>query len=125
MDFGYNEERKIFEKLSFVVKPGQKVALVGNTGAGKSTILSLLFRFYEPNSGKILLDDQDILKLKKSELRSHIGMVSQDNSLFNLSIRENLLFAQPNATEDDLKKALHNASADFVYNLENGIDTKI
>lgn len=98
---------------------------MGNTGAGKSTIVSLLFRFWEPNSGKIYLDDQDIATLKKSDLRGHIGMVSQDNSLFNLSIRENLLLAKPDATEDELKKALENASANFVYKLENGLDTKI
>lgn len=98
---------------------------MGNTGAGKSTIVNLLFRFWEPNSGKILLDGQDISTLKKSDLRAHIGMVSQDNSLFNLSIRENLLFAKPDATEEELKIALEKSSANFVFSLENGLETVI
>lgn len=98
---------------------------MGNTGAGKSTIVNLLFRFYEPNSGNIFLDNEKISDLKKKSLRSHIGMVSQDNSLFNLTIRENLLFARPDATDEEVKTALKNASAEFVYKLENGLDTKI
>lgn len=125
VNFGYSDERKIFENLNFEIKKWQKIALVGNTGAGKSTIVSLLFRFYEPNSGNIFLDNTKISDLKKHFLRSHIGMVSQDNSLFNLTIRENLLFAKPDATDDEIKTALENASAQFVYNLEKGLDTKI
>lgn len=112
--FAY-DERKIFENFSFEILPGQKVAFVGNTGAGKSTIVNLIFRFWEPNSGKILLDNHNIASIKKSHLRTKIGMVSQDNSLFNVSIRENLLFAKPNATDDELKNALKKASADFVF----------
>ena len=84
-----------------------------------------MFRFWDPNSGKILLDGQNIAGLKKSQLRAHIGMVSQDNSLFNLTIRENLLFAKPDASDDEIKKALQQASADFVWKLEKGIETMI
>ena len=91
---------------------------MGNTGSGKSTILSLLFRFWEPDSGEILLDGEKVSIISKSSLRKHIGMVSQDNSLFNLTIRENLLLAKPHATEDEIKNALKNASAEFVFSLE-------
>lgn len=125
VNFGYSDERKIFENLNFSIFPGQKVALVGNTGAGKTTIVSLLFRFWDPNSGKIVLDGQNIAGLKKSQLRAHIGMVSQDNSLFNLTIRENLLFAKPDASDEEIKIALQKASADFVWKLEKGIETMI
>lgn len=125
INFSYNSERKILKNLSFEITSGQKIAFVGNTGAGKSTIVSLLFRFWEPNFGKIIIDDQNIAEVKKSDLRKHIGIVAQDNSLFNITIRENLLFAKPNATEDELKKALKKASADFVFSLEKWLDTKI
>ena len=84
-----------------------------------------MFRFWDLNSGKILLDGQNIAGLKKSQLRAHIGMVSQDNSLFNLTIRENLLFAKPDASDDEIKIALQQASADFVWKLEKGIETMI
>lgn len=125
VNFGYHSERGILHHLSLTIEPGQKIALVGNTGAGKSTIISLLLRFWEPDSGKILLDGKNIADIRKSDLRRHIGMVAQDNSLFNLSIRENLLFAKPDATDDELRTALENASATFVYSLEDGIDTII
>ncbi len=125
VNFSYDEKRKILKNLSFKVKKGQKIALVGSTGAGKSTITNLLFRFWDVENGEILLDGQDITKISKKSLRKHIGIVSQDNSLFNMSIKENLLLAKPDASEDDLKDALKKASADFVFKLEDGIETVI
>ncbi|PID83892.1 hypothetical protein CSB09_03615 [Candidatus Gracilibacteria bacterium] len=123
--FSYDTKRKILKNLSFAVKKGQKVALVGSTGAGKSTITNLLFRFWDIKKGEILLDGQNIAKISKKSLRKHIGIVSQDNSLFNMSVKENLLLAKPDASEKELKNALTKASADFVFELEDGIDTLI
>lgn len=125
VSFHYHDNRPILKNLSFRVAPGERIALVGNTGAGKSTILALLMRFWEPNSGRITLDGTDISEYSRASLRAHLGLVAQDSSLFNLSIRENLLFAKSNATEDEIKDALTKASADFVFSLENGLDTII
>jgi ABC-type multidrug transport system fused ATPase/permease subunit len=98
---------------------------VGNTGAGKSTIVNLLLRFWDIEDGSISIDGHDVRELKKSSLRSHIGVVSQDNSLFNLSIEENLRFANPKATKKDIEAALKAAEAEFVFELKDGIKTVI
>ena len=84
-----------------------------------------MFRFYDLTKGKIYIDDIDISTLSRKSLRTHIGMVAQDNSLFNLSIRENLLFARPDATESDIRAALEKASAEFVFSLTEGLETTI
>lgn len=123
--FGYNSSKKIFSWLSFVISPGEKIAFVGDTGAGKSTIISLLFRFWDPESGSIFLDGEDIKHISRNSLRSHIGLVAQDSSLFNVSIRENLLFVKPEATEQEIHSALTNASADFALTLPEWLDTII
>lgn len=123
--FWYTKHKKILNNIHFDIKPGEKVALVGNTGAGKSTIVNLLLRFWDIDTGSILLDGTDIKSLKKSSLRSHIWVVSQDNSLFNLSIEENLKFANPKATKKDIEKALISAEAQFVFDLKDGIKTVI
>ncbi len=125
VNFSYDKKRKILKNFSLKVKKGQKIALVGSTGAGKSTITNLLFRFWNVENGEILLDGQDIAKISKKSLRKHIGIVSQDNSLFNMSVKENLLLAKPDASEKDLKDALKKASADFVFKLEDGMETVI
>ena len=125
VNFSYIENKKILSNINFQISPGQKIALVGDTGAGKSTIINILLRFWETTSGSVLLDEQDIKDIKKSSLRSHIWVVSQDNSLFNLSIEENLKFANPKATKKDIEKALKNAAATFVYDLPKGIKTVI
>ena len=125
VSFGYNEHKDVISKISLAVKPWEKIALVWDTGAGKSTIINLLLRFWDASSGRISLDDRDITSIKKSSLRSHIGVVSQDNSLFNLSIEENLKFASPRATQKDLERALRNAEAGFVYDLPKWIKTVI
>ncbi len=125
VSFWYLEWKNILKNIKLEAKPGQKIALVGDTGAGKSTIVSLLLRFWDIKDGEILLDGVNVNTLKKSSLRSHIGVVSQDNSLFNLSIEENLKFANPRATKKDLEDALKKAEAHFVFDLEKGIKTVI
>lgn len=123
--FWYSEDKNILQNINLEIKSGQKIALVWNTGAGKSTIVNLLLRFWDIDSWEIQLDGVDIKTLKKSSLRSHIWVVSQDNSLFNLSIEENLKFAHPKATKKDIEAALKNAEADFVFELKDGIKTVI
>ncbi len=125
VNFGYNDTKNVISKINLEVKPGDRIALVWDTGAWKSTVVNLILRFWDVTSGQILLDDIDISTIKKSSLRSHIGVVSQDNSLFNLSIEENLKFAKPWAKKEDIEMALKNAEANFVYNLPNGIKTII
>ena len=125
VDFWYSDDRKILENINLDIKKGQKVALVGNTWAGKSTIVNLILRFWEIKNGEILLDGNSIKDIKKSSLRKHIWVVSQDNSLFNLSIEENLKFANPKATKKEIEMALKNAQADFVFWLKDWIKTVI
>ncbi len=123
--FSYSKDKNIINKLNFKVNPWEKIALVWNTWAGKSTIVNLLFRFWEINSWKIKIDWINIKDITKESLRRNIGYVMQDNSLFNTTIRENLLFANKNATDDDIKKALKNAQADFVFKLKDWLETII
>lgn len=125
VNFWYTEDKEILKNIDFEIKPWKKIALVWNTWAGKSTIVNLLLRFWDIEHWNILLDGVDIKELKKSSLRSHIGVVSQDNSLFNLSIEENLKFANPKATKKDIEQALKNAEAEFVFDLKDGIKTVI
>jgi len=125
VSFGYLKNKSVLNNISLDITSGQRVAFVGNTGAGKSTMVNLMLRFWDIEQGSITLDGTDIRDIKKSSLRSHIGVVSQDNSLFNMSIKENLLFAKPKATKKDLENALKQAQAQFVFDLENGIDTVI
>jgi len=125
VSFWYTSEKKILKNINLDIKSGQKIALVWNTGAGKSTIVNLLLRFWDIEEGSIMIDGQDIRDIKKSSLRSHIWVVSQDNSLFNLSIEENLKFANPKATKKDIVQALRSAEAGFVFDLKDGIKTII
>lgn len=125
ISFWYTKDKKILKNINLSINPGEKIALVGNTWAGKSTIVNLLLRFWDVSKGSIYLDGIDIKKLKKSSLRNHIGVVSQDNSLFNLSIEENLKFANPKATKKQIIEALNNAEAQFVFDLKDWIKTVI
>ncbi|QFR39274.1 ABC transporter ATP-binding protein [Candidatus Gracilibacteria bacterium 28_42_T64] len=125
VSFGYLESKIVLKKINFKITPGEKIGFVGSTGAGKSTIINLLLRFWNINDGEIMIDNHNIKEINKKSLRSHIGVVSQDNSLFNLSIRENLLFANPKSTKKELESALNKANANFVFDLENGLDTVI
>ena len=125
VNFNYTKDKNIFKKLSFTIKPWDKIAFVWNTWAGKSTIVNLLFRFWDIDSGEILLDWENINNLSKDSLRQNIWLVMQDNSLFNTSIKENLLFANPKASIKDIEKAIKNAEAHFVFDLKDWINTII
>lgn len=124
VSFSYTKT-EVIKNMSFKVKPWDKVAFVWNTWAGKSTIINLFLRFWWVDSWKILLDNININDLNLKSFRKHIWIVSQDNSLFNLTIRENLLFANKNATNTDLEIALKKAEADFVLKLEKWLDSVI
>lgn len=123
--FAYNDGRNIIKDLSFKIKKGQKIAFVWNTWAWKSTIINILLKFYEINKWEIFIDNENINNIDKESIRKHIWIVSQDNSLFNLSITENLKFAKQDASDEEIKTALKNANAEFVYNLTKWLDTVI
>ncbi len=116
--------RVILKNLSFVVNPGHKVAIVGPTGAGKSTISKLLFRFYDPSSGIISIDNQNIKDVTQSSLRHNIGVVPQDTVLFNDTIKYNIAYSKPGASIEEINNAVKLSSIDrFIANLEIGYDT--
>jgi ATP-binding cassette subfamily B protein len=102
IQFGYNEDRQILKGLNLALEPGRSLALVGGSGAGKSTITRLLFRFYDPQSGQVLIDGQDTVSVTQQSLRHTLGIVPQDTVLFNDTLRNNLLYAKPDASEEDL-----------------------
>lgn len=122
--FGYTEEKKIFDDFSLKVEPGQKVAIIGPTGCGKTTLMNLLMRFYEQGSGRILIDGQDISKISRSRLRSMFGMVLQETWLLERSIRDNIAYGRPDATEEEVIAAAKAARAHgFIKRLPDGYDT--
>lgn len=124
VDFSYNKERQILKSISFQIPSGKKVAVVGPSGAGKSTLARLLFRFYEAESGKIMIDDQDVASVTQSSLRAAIGIVPQDTVLFNDSILFNLSYARPDATLVEIHNAARKAHIhDFIEGLPDGYDT--
>ncbi len=122
--FSYAADRPLIEHLSLTVEPGQTVAIVGPTGAGKTTLVNLVMRFYELDGGRITLDGVDITTLTRDDLRSRIGMVLQDTWLFGGTIRENIAYGRPGATEDEVLEAARAAYVDrFVHSLPEGYDT--
>ncbi|KQO97717.1 ABC transporter ATP-binding protein [Leifsonia sp. Leaf264] len=122
--FSYTPDRPLIRDLSFSVKPGQTVAIVGPTGAGKTTLVNLIMRFYELNGGRILIDGQDIAELRRHDVRSRTGMVLQDPWLFAGTIRENIRYGRQNATDDDIVAAAKATYVDrFVHSLPDGYDT--
>ncbi len=126
VDFSYGDESKTISKVSFDVKAGEMVALVGPTGAGKTTIINLLSRFYEPKSGEILLDGTPISNYKREELRKEMGFVLQDSFLFQATIRENIRYGRLNATDDEVEEAARKANAySFIKQLPDGFDTML
>lgn len=126
VSFGYSETEIVIKKMNIEVAPGQTVAIVGPTGAGKTTLINLLMRFYEINEGQILVDDIDIRDLKRGNLRSMFGMVLQDTWLFNGTIRDNIAYGREGATETEIIDAAQAAYADhFIRTLPDGYDTII
>ena len=124
--FSYSEDRPLITDLSFQVEPGQTVAIVGPTGAGKTTLVNLIMRFYELSGGRILLDGQDIAQMERSDLRSRTGMVLQDPWLFAGTIRENIRYGRSTATDDEVIEAAKATYVDrFVHALPEGYETKL
>jgi ATP-binding cassette subfamily B protein len=124
--FGYDRDRQILHGLSFEVEAGAHVAIVGPSGAGKSTIGRLLFRFYDPWSGRILLDGQDIREVTQESLRRHIGIVPQDSVLFNDTIGYNIAYGRDDATPEDVIEAARGAAIlPFIEKLPAGLDTEV
>lgn len=126
VEFAYSEERKILKDVSFKLQSGRSIALVGPSGSGKSTIANLILRLYDVSAGQVTFDGVDVRKLDLAFLRENIGIVSQETYLFNGTIRENLLYANPDATEDDLIEACKKANIyDFVQKQEKGLDAVV
>lgn len=124
--FGYSEDKILIQDMNLEVNPGQKVAIVGPTGAGKTTLINLLLRFYELNGGKILIDDIDIRDMRRSDLRKMFGMVLQDTWLFKGTIRENIAYGKENATKEEIENVARSANANhFIKTLPKGYDTII
>ena len=126
VDFSYDKEKPLIKDLNLDVKHGQNVAIVGPTGAGKTTIVNLLMRFYDPDSGKITVDGHDIGEISRNEVRSLFGMVLQDTWLFNGTVAENIAYGKPDATREEIVRACDEAYCDhFICTLPNGYDTVI
>jgi ATP-binding cassette subfamily B protein len=126
VSFAYVADLNVLENVSFKVRQGQKVALVGETGAGKTTIVNLLTRFYDATDGEVLIDGLDIKKYKRDSLRNAFSVVLQDTCLFTGSIADNIRYAVPEATQEDVKQAARLANADaFIRRLKNGYETKV
>jgi ATP-binding cassette subfamily B protein len=124
--FSYDPDRPLIESLSLVAEPGQTIAIVGPTGAGKTTLVNLIMRFYELNGGVITLDGRDISSIPRAELRSNIGMVLQDTWLFGGTIRDNIAYGNPDATEEQILEAARATYVDrFVHSLPEGYDSLI
>ena len=124
--FGYEDNKTILHDISLYAKPGQKIAFVGATGAGKTTITNLINRFYDVNNGKIRYDGININKIKKDDLRASLGMVLQDTNLFTGTIKENIMYGNDSATMDEVIEAAKLANAhDFIIRLPDGYDTYI
>src|SRR5690606_31061474 len=123
-EFSYSEDRPLIQELSFRVEPGQTVAIVGPTGAGKTTLVNLIMRFYELNSGRILLDGQDIAEMARDDLRRRTGMVLQDPWLFGGTIQDNIRYGNESASDDEIVAAATATYVDrFVHSLPDGYDT--
>ena len=126
LTFGYRKAEPVLKEISFQIQPGQMTALVGPTGAGKTTLVNLLFRFYDPDSGRILLDGQDIRTLNINQLRQQMGIVLQDTFLFSTTVLENIRYGRPEATLEEVINAAQIARADkFIRRLPAGYQTEL
>lgn len=126
VDFGYDAARQILCDVTLSVKPGESIAIVGGTGAGKSTLLSLIPRFYDPTRGAVSVDGHNLRALKKKSLRSNISMVLQDTLLFSTTVRENIAYGRPDATEEEIIEAAKRAQAyDFIMGMTDGFSSQV
>ena len=126
VSFSYDGEKRVLDDVSFQIKPGETIALVGPTGAGKTTITNLINRFYDINEGSITIDGVDVRKIKRDVLRKNVAMVLQDTHLFTGTVRENIRYGRPDATDDEVVQAAKTASAhSFIMKLAEGYDTVI
>lgn len=124
--FAYDENTKVLDDVSFTVKPGETIALVGPTGAGKSTIVNLISRFYDVQLGKVLIDGMDVKKVSIESLRSQMGIMTQENFLFTGTIRENIRYGRLDATDEEVEAAAKAVNAhEFIMKLEKGYDTEL
>ncbi len=124
--FGYDTTRPVLHDICFVAKPGQTIALVGHTGSGKTSIINLLAKFYLPDSGRILIDGRDLLRLQTESLHRHFGLVLQQNFLFMGTVAENMRFAKPEATDDELREVCRRLDClDLIESLPQGFDTEV
>ena len=120
VSFAYGGQRPVVDGLDLVIRPGEKIGLVGRSGAGKSTIVNLLLRLYDVEAGRILVDGQDIAGVTQDSLRRQIGMVTQDTSLLHRSVRENIVYGRPDASDDEMRRAAERAEAhDFIGTLRD------
>ena len=124
--FGYNEDKVILKDISLFAKPGQKIAFVGSTGAGKTTIVNLINRFYDIQAGQITYDGIDVKDIRKDDLRRSLAMVIQDTHLFTGTIADNIRYGKLDATDEEIREAAKIANADsFISRLPQGYDTML
>ena len=126
VDFGYTDDKIVLHNIVIHAKPGQKIALVGSTGAGKTTVTNLINRFYDIQDGKIRFDNINVNKIRKGDLRRSLGMVLQDTHLFSGTVRDNIRFGKLDATDEEVVQAAKLANADgFIRRLPQGYDTML
>jgi len=124
--FGYDASQPVLHDVSFKVEPGETIAIVGPSGAGKTTIVNLLARFYDVNEGQVLIDGYDVRKVRLESMRRHIGMVSQETILFSVSLKENIRYGKKDASDEQVVAAAKAADMhDFILSLPDGYETKI